>query len=202
VVVTHSRIALRSIRATCSALAKRAAASDLQTFASNPRNSMPLSMHQASVPLFVRALGNLSAILEKGAAHPDGDALVEARLAPDMLTLAGQIQRASDTAKGCAARLAGIEPPSFPDDEKTFAQLQARIAKTLDFLRSVKPEQIDGSEDKPVTLKAGPRELKFTGASYLLTFAIPNFYFHVTTAYAILRHKGVPIGKMDYIGGV
>ena len=162
---------------------------------------MPISMYQASIPLFVRALGNLSAILEKGAAQPDGASLVEARLAPDMLTLAGQIQRASDTAKGCAARLAGIDNPSFPDDEKTFAQLQARITKTVDFLRSVNPEQVDGSEARPITLKAG-RDLKFTGESYLLTFAIPNFYFHVTTAYAILRHKGVAIGKMDYIGEV
>ena len=163
---------------------------------------MPISMYHASIPLFIRALGNLSAILEKGAAHPDGAMLVEARLAPDMLTLAGQIQRASDTSKACAARLGGIDNPSFPDDETTFVQLQARIAKTLDFLRSVKPEQIDGSEGKAIAFKAGPRELKFTGESYLLTFAIPNFYFHVTTAYAILRHKGVAIGKMDYIGGV
>jgi hypothetical protein len=163
---------------------------------------MPISMYQASVPVFIRALGNLSAILEKGAAHSDSDALVEARLAPDMLTLAGQIQRASDTAKGCAARLGNIDNPSFPDDEKTFAQLQAGVRKTADFLRSVKPEQIDGTEGKAIAFKAGPRELKFTGESYLLTFAIPNFYFHVTTAYAILRHKGVPIGKMDYIGAI
>jgi hypothetical protein len=163
---------------------------------------MPISMYQASIPVFIRAFGNLSAILEKGAAQPDSAALVEARLAPDMLTLAGQIQRASDTAKGCAARLGNIDNPSFPDDEKTFAQLQARVRKTADFLRSVKPEQIDGTEGKAIAFKAGPRELKFTGESYLLTFAIPNFYFHVTTAYAILRHKGVPIGKMDYIGAI
>lgn len=163
---------------------------------------MPISMYQASIPLFIRAFGNLSAILEKGAAQPDSAALVEARLASDMLTLAGQIQRASDTAKGCAARLGNIDNPSFPDDEKTFAQLQARVRKTAEFLRRVKPEQIDGSEDKPITLKAGTHELKFTGESYLLTFVIPNFYFHVTAAYAILRHKGVPIGKMDYIGAI
>ena len=163
---------------------------------------MPISMYHVSIPLFVRALGNLSAILEKGAVHPDGATLVEARLPPDMLTLAGQIQRASDTSKACAARLAGIGNPSFADDETTFAQLQARIVKAVDFLRSVKPEQIDGTEVRAIAFKAGPRELKFTGESYLLTFAIPNFYFHVTTAYAILRHKGVAIGKMDYIGGV
>ena len=139
-------------------------------------------------------------MLKKGAAHPDGDTLVEARLAPDMFTLAGQVQRASDTAKGCAARLAGIDNPGFPDTETTFAQLQERIARTIAFLQGVKPAQIDGSEDKPIAFKAGPYMLNFTGASYLLTFVLPNFYFHVTTAYDILRHKGVPVGKMDYLG--
>ena len=161
---------------------------------------MPLSMYQASVPLLVRGLNNLSAVLKKGEAHPDAAALVEARLAPDMFTLAGQVQRASDTAKGCAARLAGIDNPSFPDTETTFAQLQERIARTVDFLQGVKPEQIDGSEDKAISFKAGPYMLNFTGASYLRTFVMPNFYFHVTTAYDILRHKGVRVGKMDYLG--
>lgn len=163
---------------------------------------MPLSMYQASIPLLVRGLGNLSAVLEKGAAHPDAAALVEARLAPDMFTLAGQVQRASDTAKGCAARLAGIDNPSFADTETTFAQLQERIAETVAFLQGVKPEQIDGSEDKPIALKAGPTTLNFTGTSYLLGFVLPNFYFHVTTAYDILRHKGVGVGKLDYLGPV
>lgn len=163
---------------------------------------MPLSMYQASIPLLVRGLGNLSAVLEKGATHPDAAALVEARLAPDMFTLAGQVQRASDTAKGCAARLAGIDNPSFADTETTFAQLQERIAKTVAFLQGVKPEQIDGSEDKPIALKAGPTTLNFTGTSYLLGFVLPNFYFHVTTAYDILRHKGVGVGKLDYLGPV
>ena len=113
---------------------------------------------------------------------------------------AGQVQRASDTSKGCAARLAGIANPSFPDEEKTFADLQARIDKTIAFLQSVKPEQIDGSENKPVELKAGSTTINFTGESYLLGFVIPNFFFHVTTGYDILRHKGVALGKMDYLG--
>jgi hypothetical protein len=163
---------------------------------------MPLSMYQASIPLLMRGLDTLSAVLKKGEAHPDAAALVEARLAPDMFTLAGQVQRASDTAKGCAARLAGIDNPSFADTETTFAQLQARIAKTTAFLQGVKPAQIDGSEDKPIAFKAGPTMLNFTGASYLATFVIPNFYFHATTAYDILRHKGVAVGKMDYLGAM
>ena len=163
---------------------------------------MPLSMYQASIPLLVRGFNNLSAVLKKGAAHPDAGALVGARLFPDMFTLAGQVQRASDTAKGCAARLAGIDNPSFADTETTFVQLQERIARTVDFLQSVKREQIDGSEDKPIALKAGPTTLNFTGTSYLLGFVLPNFYFHVTTAYDILRHKGVEVGKMDYLGPV
>jgi hypothetical protein len=162
--------------------------------------AMPLSMYRASIPVLVRGLTNLSAVLRKGAAHPRSAALIEARLAPDMLTLAGQIQRASDTSKGCAARLAGIESPRFPDEEKTFADLQERIAKTVAFLESVKPEQIDGSETRSIEFKAGPTTLNFTGESYLLTFVLPNFFFHVTTAYAILRHKGVTLGKMDYLG--
>ena len=163
---------------------------------------MPLSMYQASIPVLVRGLKNLSAVLRKGEAHAGGAALVEARLAPDMFTLAGQIQRASDTAKGCAARLAGIDNPSFPDAETTFAQLQERIARTVGFLQGVKREQIDGTEDKAISFKAGPNVLNFTGASYLLTFVVPNFFFHVTTAYDILRHKGVAIGKMDYLGAM
>jgi hypothetical protein len=157
-------------------------------------------MYHASIPLLVRGLNNLSEVLKKGEAHPDAAALVEARLAPDMFTLAGQVQRASDTAKGCAARLAGIDNPSFPDTETSFAQLQERIAKTIAFVQGVKPAQIDGTEDKLISFKAGPSTLNFTGTSYLLTFVVPNFYFHATTAYDILRHKGVAVGKMDYLG--
>jgi uncharacterized protein len=161
---------------------------------------MSISMYRASIPVFIRALGNLSAILKKGEAHEGSASFIDARLAPDMLTLAGQVQRASDAAKAGAARLGGIDNPSFPDTEKTFSELQARIKKTTDFLQSMKPEQIDGSEQKKIEFKAGQRELKFTGVDYLIGFALPNFYFHVTTAYAILRHKGVQIGKMDYLG--
>jgi uncharacterized protein len=161
---------------------------------------MPLSMYQASIPVLVRGLKNLSAVLRKGEAHPGSASFIEARLAPDMLTLAGQVQRASDTAKGCAARLAGIAAPSFPDEEKTFAELQARIDKTIAFLQSVKPEQIEGSESRPIELKAGSTTINFTGETYLLGFVIPNFFFHVTTGYDILRHKGVALGKMDYLG--
>jgi hypothetical protein len=161
---------------------------------------MPLSMYQASIPVLVRGLTNLAAVLRKGEAHPGSAAFVEARLAPDMFPLAGQIQRASDTSKGCAARLAGVAAPSFPDEEKTFADLQARIAKTIAFLQSVKQEQVDGSETKPIEFKAGPTTLKFNGESYLFGFVIPNFFFHTTTAYDILRQKGVALGKLDYLG--
>jgi hypothetical protein len=161
---------------------------------------MPLSMSQASVPLFIRALRNLSEILKKGEAHPDAASFVEARLAPDMLTLAGQIQRASDAAKACAARLSGTDAPGFPDNEKSFAELQQRIAKTIDYIKSVPASAIDGSEERAIVFKAGKNEYNFTGVQYLQGFAIPNFFFHVTVAYAILRHKGVPLGKMDFLG--
>ncbi len=161
---------------------------------------MTISMYQISVQPLLRGLGVLSILLKKAETHADAASLPEARLAPDMLTLVGQVQRASDTAKGCAARLAGIDAPAMPDTEKSFADLQARISRTVDFLQSVKREQIDGSEDKAISFKAGPSVLNFTGESYVLTFALPNFYFHVTTAYGILRHKGVPIGKLDYLG--
>jgi len=161
---------------------------------------MPLSMSQASIPLFIRALRNLSEILKKGETHPDAASFAEARLYPDMLTLAGQIQRASDAAKACAARLSGSDAPSFPDVEKTFPELQARIQKTIDYLKSVPSSSIDGSEERAVSFKAGKSEYNFTGLQYLQGFAIPNFFFHVTVAYAILRHKGVEIGKMDFLG--
>lgn len=161
---------------------------------------MPLSMSQASIPMFIRALRNLSEILKKGEAHPDAASFAEARLYPDMLTLAGQIQRASDAAKACAARLSGSDAPSFPDVEKTFPELQTRIQKTIDYLKSVPSSSIDGSEERAVSFKAGKSEYNFTGLQYLQGFAIPNFFFHVTVAYAILRHKGVEIGKMDFLG--
>ncbi len=166
---------------------------------------MTLSMYQASVPVFQRTLTALDAILDKAAAYAearkiDPAVLVAARLAPDMYPLSRQVQIATDHAKGCSARLAGMPVPSFEDNEKTFPELKARIAKTLAFIATVKPEQVDGSEGRDITLKLGPRELHFKGQEYLLSVAQPNFYFHVTTAFAILRHNGVPIGKLDFLG--
>lgn len=166
---------------------------------------MSITMYQASIPVFVRMLGNLSAILDKAAAHAetkkiDPAIFVNARLAPDMFPLTRQVQIATDMVKGCAARLAGIEVPSYEDNETTFADLQARIAKTVAFLQSVSAAQIDGSEDRKITLKFGSKELSFLGQAYLLDFVLPNFHFHLTTTYAILRHNGVEIGKKDYVG--
>jgi uncharacterized protein len=168
---------------------------------------MTLSMYQASVPVFVRVLGNLSAVLDKGAAFAEAkkiepSVLINARLAPDMFPLSRQVQISSDTVKGGAARLAGIEVPSYPDTESTFPELQQRIAKTLAFVQTVKSAQIDGSEERQITLKAGPRELQFKGQDYLLNFVLPNLFFHVTAAYAILRHNGVEIGKQDFLGKI
>jgi len=168
---------------------------------------MSLSMYQASVPVFIRMLINLSTILDKTAAHAeakkiDPGAFINARLAPDMFALNRQIQIATDSAKGCAARLANIEIPSYADTETTFAELKARIAKTIAFLESVNATQIDGSEDRKITLKIGGKEMNFQGQQYLLNFVLPNFYFHVVTAYAILRHNGLECGKKDYLGSV
>ena len=166
---------------------------------------MSLSMYQASIPVFTRMLGNLSAILKKAEANAearkiDPSVFVNARLAPDMHPLSRQIQIATDAVKGGAARLAGVEIPSFPDTETTFAELHERIAKTIAFLETFKPAQIDGSEERTITLKLGPTEVSFPGQTYLLNFVIPNFFFHLTTAFAILRHNGVDVGKMDFLG--
>jgi hypothetical protein len=166
---------------------------------------MTISMYQASAPRFVNTLRNLSAILDKAAAHCDAHkidpaVLIGARLYPDMFPLARQVQIACDNAKGALARLAGVEVPRHEDTETTFAELQARIAKTVDFVASFQPSQIDGSEEKNVHLKLGKLEVDWKGLQYLCGFALPNFYFHVVTAYDILRHNGVGIGKRDYIG--
>ncbi|MBO9516254.1 MAG: DUF1993 domain-containing protein [Variovorax sp.] len=166
---------------------------------------MAFSLFDASVPVFTRGLGQLSHILDKGLAHAqasgiDPARLFDARLAPDMFTLAGQIQSASDAAKYGAARIAGATAPSFPDDEANYAALQARVAKTIDYLGSVDRAAIDGHEDREVVMKVRGNELRFTAQRYLLQFAVPNFFFHVTTAYDILRHSGVPLGKLDYLG--
>jgi len=162
-------------------------------------------MYQASVPRFANILKNLSAILDKAQAHAetrkiDPAALTNFRLYPDMLPMKRQVQIACDTAKGAVARLAGVEVPKHDDTEETFAELKARIAKTIDLIQTFKPAQIDGSDEKNIHLKLGQREVEFKGMQYLLGHALPNFYFHVTTAYDILRHNGVEIGKRDYIG--
>ncbi|WP_077002606.1 DUF1993 family protein [Variovorax sp. KK3] len=166
---------------------------------------MALSFYDISVPVFLRGLGQLSHVLDKGLAHAqasgiEADTLVEARLAPDMLTLAGQVQRASDASKLGAARLAGITAPSFEDNETRYEDLQARIAKTVDFLNGIERTQVDGAEHRPVVLKVRDSQTEFTAERYLLQFALPNFFFHVTTAYDVLRHRGVPVGKLDYLG--
>jgi hypothetical protein len=162
-------------------------------------------MYQASAPRFANTLRNLSAILDKAQAHAEAKKIepvvfTQSRLAPDMFALARQVQIACDSAKGAVARLAGVEIPKHEDTEQTFAELKARIAKTVDFIESAKPAQIDASEDREVVLKLRGQDVKFNGLQYLLGFAYPNFYFHVTTAYNILRHNGVEIGKRDYIG--
>lgn len=166
---------------------------------------MAMSMYQASIPQFIKMLTNLSNILKKGeefasAKSLDDVALVEGRLAPDMLPLSKQVQIACDQVKNGMARLAGVEPPKFEDNETTFAQLQERIAKTIAFANSLKPEQVDGTEAKEIKFSIKEWNFEFVGEQYLLTWIIPNFYFHITTAYAILRHNGVEIGKMDYLG--
>ncbi len=166
---------------------------------------MTMSMYTASVPLFTRALGALSAVLGKGAAFAEARkieqaVLLQSRLAPDMFPLARQVQIASDTAKGCVARLAGVEVPSFPDTETSFAELQDRLARTLALVAGFTPAQIDGSEDKEIVLKFRTGEQRFTGLDYLSFFVLPNVYFHCTTAYDILRHNGVELGKRDFLG--
>ena len=166
---------------------------------------MTISMYQASAPRFVNTLNNLSGILDKAQAHAEAKkidplVLTASRLYPDMFALARQMQIACDTAKGAVARLAGVEVPKHEDTEQTAAELKARIAKTVAFIETFKPAQIDGSEGKDLTIKLGPREVQWKGMQYLLGFAYPNFYFHVTTAYNILRHNGVDIGKQDFIG--
>jgi hypothetical protein len=162
-------------------------------------------MYQASAPRFARMLRNLSAMLGKAQAHCeakklDAAALTGYRLYPDMFPFTRQVQIACDQAKGALARLAGVEPPKHEDTEQTFAELQARIAKALDFVESLKSTQVDGSETREIVLKLRSGELKFKGVDYLFNHAYPNFYFHVTTAYAILRHNGVEIGKKDFVG--
>jgi len=167
---------------------------------------MSISMHSASVPIFVRMLGNAGAWLDKAVAHAlarkfDESVLLGSRLYPDMLPLTSQVQIACDTAKFCVARLAGVEAPKFDDTEKTMEELKARIVGTIDYVQSVPASQIDGSEGRAISVpRRGRDPLQMTGEAYLKHFALSNFYFHVTTAYAILRHNGVELGKADYLG--
>jgi hypothetical protein len=162
-------------------------------------------MYRASIPLFVRGLKVLSALIDKGEAHVreaggDPQALVEARLAPDMAPLSGQVQRASDGPRLALGRLTGVAAPPMADDEKTLDELRARIARTLDYIASIAPEAFEGAEGKEIKLAFGDFQPTFTGEDYLLDFTLPNFYFHITTAYAILRNQGVPVGKRDFLG--
>jgi hypothetical protein len=162
---------------------------------------MTLSFYEITIPPFIRGLKVLSAILEKGRLHASADeaSLTESRLIADMGALPFQIQRISDTAKGCAVRVGKVEPVPMEDNETTFPELQARIAKTIEVLEKVDPKSMDGMEDAEVVMKVRAGEKKFTGRNYVLNFAIPNFYFHLCTAYAILRKEGVPVGKADYL---
>ena len=166
---------------------------------------MKISMYDACVPPGIRMLTNLAAILEKAAAHAevnkiDPEVFVSARLYPNMFPLVRQVQIASDSAKGGAARLAGLEPPSFEDNEKTLAELIARAKKTVSYLETLKPAQFEGSEDRTINWKTRTTERSMQGQLYLIHQVLPNLYFHVTTAYNILRHNGVELGKMDFLG--
>ena len=167
---------------------------------------MSLSMYKASVPVFLQILASQSAILDKAAAHAaarkiEPSVLLNARLYPDMYPFVRQVQITCDTAKGAGGRLAGVECPVYPDTEASFDELNARIAKTVAFLKGLRPDQIDGSETRDIVLKIGDHTMPFKGEAYLLTFALPNFFFHATTGYAILRHCGVELGKRDFMMG-
>ena len=168
---------------------------------------MSLSMYQSSVPIFISMLMNLKGLLEKAATYCeskkiDPSVLPANCLFPDMFPLSRQVQIATDHAKGCVARLSGLEPPAYEDNEKTLADLITRVQKTIDYVNTFKPAQIDGSEERNIELKIGSHELKFIGHVYLLKFVLPNFYFHVTTAYNILRHNGVELGKGDFLNNL
>ncbi len=168
---------------------------------------MKISVHALSVDVFAHTLGQLSLLLEKGAAHAtarkfDPSILVNGRLAPDMFPLSKQVQIACDLAKNSVARLAGLEPPRFEDTEKTIDELRARIARTIDYMKGVPASSFEGSEDRDIKVPAGDRTLEFKGLPFLQRWAIPNVYFHVMVAYSILRHNGVDVGKRDYLGAI
>jgi hypothetical protein len=167
---------------------------------------MSISMHSASAPVFTRLFGNMLVWFDKAEAHAAARKFEPAnylglRLAPDMLPLVRQVQIASDAAKGCMARLAGLEVPKWDDSEASVADLKARIQKTIDYVKTFEPSQIDGSEVRAIVIPMRNGDpLQFTGEAYLKHFALPNFYFHATTTYALLRHAGVDVGKGDYLG--
>ena len=166
---------------------------------------MSISMHSASAPVFTRMLNNLLRWLDKAEAHAaakkfDAGVLLAARLAPDMLAFTKQVQIATDTAKFCMARLAGVDAPKFDDNEASLADLRARIRTTIAFVESVPASKVDGSETREVTIPRRDGPITMTGEAYLTRYALPNFFFHVTTAYALLRHNGVELGKPDYLG--
>ena len=167
---------------------------------------MTMSMYQASVPIFLQSLNALSHILDKASAQAvarkfDPSAILNARLFPDMFPFVKQVQIAADFAKNTPARLAGAEIPRFEDNETSFEHLMARIARTLDYVKTFKPAQIDSSEDREISLSVGGQPRSFKGQAFLQHFALPNFFFHYSTAYAILRHNGIELGKRDFIGG-
>jgi len=166
---------------------------------------MTMSMYQASVPTFIRMLGNLTTVLDRGATYAaarkiEPAVLINSRLFPDMFPFGRQVQIVTDNAKGGAARLAGLEPPKYEDNEASFPELIARVDKTVAYLKTFKPEQIDSAEDRTITLTLGGKPMTFQGMPYLLNLVLPNIYFHITTAYNILRHNGVDVGKTDYLG--
>ncbi len=166
---------------------------------------MAISLYDVTVPVFLRGLGTLSAVLEKGRAHGEAEQippeeLMNARLAPDMLTFSGQVQRASDTAKFACVRIGGVENLRFADEEKSFAELQDRLARTRDFLEAVPRAAIDDNAGATISANIGRQPVTIGVIDYALQFALPNFYFHLATAYDILRHRGVGLSKMDYIG--
>ncbi len=168
---------------------------------------MTMSMFQACVPACLQMLGAMDGVLGKAAAHAeahkfDPAILLTARLFPTQFACARQVQVMADFAKGGCARLSGVEAPKMADTETTIPELQDRLARTAAFIRTIMPDQIDGTEDKDITLKIGGNEMRFKGQAYLVHFVLPNLYFHATTAYAILRHNGVEIGKRDYVGAM
>lgn len=168
---------------------------------------MSISLYDVSIPVFALSLNNLSAILDKAESHGDAKkvdpkVIPQARLIVDMLPLTSQVQIACDTAKGAAARLAGVQVPKHEDTEATLAELKTRVAKTLDFIKTIKPEQLQGAETREIVLQFPQATLKFKGLNYLTNFALPNFFFHVTMAYALLRKNGVDLGKRDFLGPI